>query len=785
MMIDHAVIMNRTWLKLFLGIFLSTLLASSLLVVFFYHQETGRIETLLLEEDRRQVQLRARLIGARFQGLASDLMFLAGLFVESFSDDFREQVTRQLLSFAMHRGVYDQLRFLDHTGMEKVRVNYRNGNPSAVLLAELQNKRDRYYFREAMTLDRNEIFVSPFDLNMEGDEIERPLKPVIRIATPLFDSAGRRQGIFILNYLGRDLFARMRQVNTLNSCDHMLLNAQGYWLCGPDPSTNWGFMLPRGKAWTFGNRYPEAWQAIRAVDEGRKSLGGGYFTWNTLYPRQLIQAALPAKRGGVPAGNERQIWKIVAIRSAESLYTTYMPVRMRYLVFVVGLSLILALVAGLAAYFRIKQQRMDRQERLLQEAQSFTNKLLKSAISPKSLKEEMAWSLEMILSISWLSILSRGSIFLIDDETGELVMVVEQGLPKPLLTACARLPMGKCLCGRAAQHKKIVFTDRLDHDHEIRFAGITEHGHICVPILKEDQVLGVLNLYVEQGHIYNPQYGSLLDAIVSTLAGIIERKRMDEQLAQAHLETRAHHDKLAFERTIVEETLARIRDAEEFDGREIRYLMAPAENTAGDILLSTRRPDGVRHFLLGDFTGHGLPSALAGPAVADAFYSMSGKGRSAMEIMVEINTKLVVKLPAHLYLAACFVELDTTAGRLAIWNAGLPEQILFRGGKPIKYYKSESMPLGIIEDLPLAESERVAELQPGERLYLFTDGVIEACDAHGTLFGRQRFETLLTRIITENQSLDRVLETLNAYQAGDGQADDITLLEITVADPRS
>ncbi len=73
------------------------------------------------------------------------------------------------------------------TGMEPLRVNFNNGNPVIVPQDQLQNKRGRYYFDEAITLNEGEIFISPFDLNVEHGAIEQPQKPMIRFATPVFD----------------------------------------------------------------------------------------------------------------------------------------------------------------------------------------------------------------------------------------------------------------------------------------------------------------------------------------------------------------------------------------------------------------------------------------------------------------------------------------------------------------------------------------------------------------------------------------------------------------------
>ena len=89
--------------------------------------------------------------------------------------------------------------------MEIIRVNYNQGIPAVVPQDKLQNKKHRYYFKDVFKLNKGEIFISPLDLNIENKQVERPLKPMIRVGTPIFDAAGNKRGIILLNYLSARL----------------------------------------------------------------------------------------------------------------------------------------------------------------------------------------------------------------------------------------------------------------------------------------------------------------------------------------------------------------------------------------------------------------------------------------------------------------------------------------------------------------------------------------------------------------------------------------------------
>lgn len=133
------------------------------------------------------------MIAQDFQLLVSDLMFLSEQnelqeMLGSGEAVWQDSLATEYLSFSTRKRLYDQIRFLDETGMEVIRVNFNNGDPYIVPDDQLQSKAKRYCFEDTFALGRGEMFVSPFDLNIEAGEIEQPLKPVIRFGTPVFDS---------------------------------------------------------------------------------------------------------------------------------------------------------------------------------------------------------------------------------------------------------------------------------------------------------------------------------------------------------------------------------------------------------------------------------------------------------------------------------------------------------------------------------------------------------------------------------------------------------------------
>ncbi len=166
------------------------------------------------------------------------------------------------------------------------------------------------------------------------------------------------------------------------------------------------------------------------------------------------------------------------------------------------------------------------------------NSILQTSMEDISLKEQLERSLDLIFSVPWFALHPIGCIYLVEDDPDVLVMKSQRGFSEAHQAACAEVPFGKCLCGQAASKVEIVFADLVDERHEIRYQDILHYGHYCVPIHLGNRILGVINLYSYEGHRRSQDEEEFLIAVANTLAGIIERKRTDEELIKhrEHLE---------------------------------------------------------------------------------------------------------------------------------------------------------------------------------------------------------------------------------------------------------
>jgi len=251
----------------------------SLLVLFFIEKEvrTTRIEELQSQE-QRVVKLENDFIGREFSMLLSDLHYLHHAFQNDlFETDDYTKVTDNWVEFSTQRRIYDQIRFLDASGDEKIRINIGSDGGYSVPEKDLQNKKDRYYYTETIKLKEESVYVSPLDLNIEQGKIQIPYKPVIRISTPIYDNQGTLKGIIVLNYLADNMLSEFRELAANSQGEIILLNAAGYRLSSFNPKQDWNFMFDEKKGDTFEKEYPNEWVSI-LKNEGQKTTDRGLIT---------------------------------------------------------------------------------------------------------------------------------------------------------------------------------------------------------------------------------------------------------------------------------------------------------------------------------------------------------------------------------------------------------------------------------------------------------------------------------------------------------------------------
>jgi diguanylate cyclase (GGDEF)-like protein len=291
-LLKNQISIDYTNKKIFSYFFIIFLIFGSFLagtIGVLYNLESREYLKRIKLEEQVNLKLQHALILNKLDTIVSDLLFLSKqnelLRLINFNEtDYTKWISNEYLELSRRKKVYDQIRYLDKTGMEIVRVNYNNGNPKIVKKNDLQFKGNRYYFKDTLALGHNEIFVSPLDLNIEKGQIEKPLKSMIRFGIPIFDHKKQKSGVILFNYLGGEMLASINETASLSPGNVMLINGDGFWLLSPDKEDEWGFMIESRRGKNFSIKYPAIWTQILSSENSQIDNIDGLFTCATIFP---------------------------------------------------------------------------------------------------------------------------------------------------------------------------------------------------------------------------------------------------------------------------------------------------------------------------------------------------------------------------------------------------------------------------------------------------------------------------------------------------------------------
>lgn len=369
---------NRSFGVQVVALFIPLALMIGLFFLVFYHAETAEEKAAIKAQEQFFVGAGADAMRYKLEAVVRDLRFLSGnsalkRYLDGQNEADRADLAADFANFCVSMGIFDKVRWIDEAGKERVRINYHRGKAIVVPDDRLQDKSDRYYFEDILSIARGEIYISPMDLNIEYGAVEVPYKPVIRVGTPVYDSAGRKRGIVVLSYLARHILDDLRMA-TKRISDHIaVLNHDGYWLYSPDPADEWGFML--GKRQTAETKLPAAWRIIHRGHNGQFEAEDGLWTFSTVYPlragqRSSTGSGLPAASSRGPIGGNEYAWKVVSHLPKERTGAIGRGLRVRLALFAGVLGAGAFIVCWKMAQAWARQRAAEQEERQLGERMS-------------------------------------------------------------------------------------------------------------------------------------------------------------------------------------------------------------------------------------------------------------------------------------------------------------------------------------------------------------------------------------------------------------------------------
>jgi serine phosphatase RsbU (regulator of sigma subunit) len=265
------------------------------------------------------------------------------------------------------------------------------------------------------------------------------------------------------------------------------------------------------------------------------------------------------------------------------------------------------------------------------------------------------------------------------------------------------------------------------------------------------------------------------------IASQIRIAAMQTLVQQQNAQIMDYHKHLMYEQQLAEEVFNKVSQNNGIDMANIRHWLSPIAVFNGDVLLAAPTPSGGLIVLLGDFTGHGLPAAIGTIPLASTFYSMVEKGFSMPDIIKELNAKLHAILPVSVFCCASVVQLNFDEGIVDIWNAGLPDSyVLRKDSSTIEAISSNGLALGIVGAGEYQPKPTRFNLLTGDRLYLLSDGVLEATNDKGEQFGDERLLEAISGQVNANpeKGFAAIKQQVIDFIGEHSRADDISLVEL-------
>ena len=304
------------------------------------------------------------------------------------------------------------------------------------------------------------------------------------------------------------------------------------------------------------------------------------------------------------------------------------------------------------------------------------------------------------------------------------------------------------------------------------------HTSLMVPLVFQDKVIGLLNLGDKKsGKFYNREDIDLLHALSNQGAVAIENAR----LFQDNLEKQRMEEELAIGRELQMSMLP--LTSPETEGFEIAAFSNSAREVGGDFYDFIEMGPDKLGLVIGDVTGKSVSGALVMSASRSVFRMLSEEELSVGESMIRANRRIKKDIKSGMFVALLYAILNSHGRSLSLCSAGQTQPIQFSARKQeasLIQTRGDTFPLGILDDVQYEESR--FQLQPGDKIVFYTDGIVEAMNEEGKMFGFDRLLEVVGKSgdMTADALLREIDNQVRDFAGNAVQHDDLTVIVIKV-----
>ncbi|HKE57496.1 MAG TPA: SpoIIE family protein phosphatase [Pyrinomonadaceae bacterium] len=382
-------------------------------------------------------------------------------------------------------------------------------------------------------------------------------------------------------------------------------------------------------------------------------------------------------------------------------------------------------------------------------------------------------TLEQIVSLVFEAVPADRCLIMMRDEGSEDLRVAVARL-RDRAGEVGEIRVSRNVLDEVVIRGKSVLTSDAQHDPRFASGTVVLQGVrsvLAVPLGVAEKVFGIIyaDSPIAEGR-FTEDHLKVLTTLASVAAIRVENTRL--------IEARLERERLERELALASEIQQRFQPAAppHIGGYELQGISFPCYEIGGDYYDFIERKDGRLVIALGDVSGKGTAAALLMSSLHAAVHAQAGSHDSLVATISAVNRYLADNIPANRFVTLFYAELDPESGSLAFLNAGHNPPLIVHSAGTVEQLASGGLPLGIKPDAEYREGR--TQLQPGDVLVIYSDGVTEAVSPTGEEFGPTRLYEVVSRNIEASAAgiRDRIESSLTKFSQGTSAADDITLV---------
>ena len=338
------------------------------------------------------------------------------------------------------------------------------------------------------------------------------------------------------------------------------------------------------------------------------------------------------------------------------------------------------------------------------------------------------------------------------------------------------VPLGKGIVGHAAQHKHAVLVPDVSKDPRYVLSNPETRSELAVPLIYKDKVIGVLDLEHTRRGFFTDDHKRTVTTLAAQVAIAIENARLYEQIERQ--EKRLERD-LELARELQFRLLP--QSLPKLPHLELAAKFAPARAIGGDLYDFVSYSLSRTALVIGDVSGKGAPAAIYAALVSGILRSHAPIEPVPAEMLRAVNFSLGERRIDGQFVSLIYAVWDDEQQTLQVANSGLPRPLYWHDDK-IEIIEATGLPLGLFDDADY--DEFTFNAKPGDKFVFFSDGILDARNEAGDLFGRSRVEQIVANSdgISAEGLVNSLFDAVAEHASGVETFDDQTVVVIKVKD---